>query len=63
MKLPVNKTIVVVSRIANSHIEQAVIVIVIVVYKFEQWHKSLIETKLVFVFTWFDIHELIFKRF
>ena len=36
-----NETIAVVSRIANSCVEQAVIVIIIVVLvKCEQWHKS-----------------------
>ena len=61
----------VVSRIANSSVGQAVIVIIIVVsMKCEQWHRSnannkefLSETKQIFVFTWFAINELIFKRF
>ena len=41
MKLRVIKTVAIVSRIANSCIEQAVIVIIIVVsVKCAQWHKS-----------------------
>ena len=63
-------TVAVASRIANSCVEQAVIVITIAVsVKCEQWHKSrannkdlLNETKHVFVFTFTAINERIFKR-
>ena len=56
----------IVSRIANSCMEQKVIVTVIVVsVKCEQWHKSgenkiksLTVTEHIFVFTWFAINEL-----
>ena len=66
-----NKIVAVVSRIANSCVGQAVIFIIIVVsIKCEQWHKSsannkefLSEIKNIFIFTWFAIIELVFKRF
>ena len=69
-KLRVNKIVAVVSKIANSCVGQAVMVIIIVVsVKCEQWHKSrvnnkeyLSETKHISVFTWLAINELIFKR-
>ena len=55
----------------NSCDRQTVIVAIIVVSaKCEQWHKSsvnnkelLSEIEHLFVFTWFAISELIFKRF
>ena len=62
----------VVSRIANSCVVQAVIVIIITVSaKCEQFHKRsennkeffVSEIKHIFVFIWFTINELIFKRF
>ena len=63
--------VVVVIRITNSCIEQAVIVVIIVVsVKYEQWHKNsenneetLIETKRIFLLTLVAITEFIFKRF
>ena len=59
------------STISNSCVEQAFIVIIIIVsVNVEQWHKCsanneefLRETKHMFVLTWFAIHELILKRF
>ena len=59
------------SRITNSCVEEAVIAIISVVsVKYQQWHKSrerriknLTEIEHIFVFTWFAINELIFKRF
>ena len=62
----------VVSIITNSCVRRAVIVIIIVVYlyRFKQWHissannkVSLIKTKHMFVFSWFVINELIYKSF
>ena len=62
-----NKTIVVVSKITNSFVGQAVIFIIFVVsVKCEQWHKTsaknkefLSETNNIFGFTWFAINQLI----
>ena len=69
-KLSVNKTVAVVSKITNSCVGQAVIVI-IVVYplsvnsgtKVVRTIKRFSETKHIFAFTEFAINELIFKRF
>ena len=66
-----NKTLVVVSRIANSCIGQAVIVTTIVVSvkvnngtKVKRARKSfLMKLKYVFVLTWFAINVFIFKYF
>ena len=66
-----NETVAVVSKISNSCVGQAVIVIIIVVFvKCKQWHKSsannkefLSETKHALVVSWFAIKGLISKRF
>ena len=65
-----NKKFVVVSRIGNSRFGQAVIVVMIIVsVKCEQWNNCsasnkefLGEVKHEFVFTWFAINGLIYKR-
>ena len=67
VKLSVNETVVVVIRIVNGCVEQAVIVASV---KCEQWHKnsennreSLIGKCHIFVIIWFAVNELIFQMF